>query len=589
LKIGNCQFYLVIFLSLLIAAFLALAGRCFYLQYLKGDYYYARCISQQQSCNPQRPRRGVILDCRGRVLAASNRVAVVFAEPRLIKEPKSTSSRLAPVVDMGAHEICKLIMESGNPGYVKVKTDADALQCSAAGRIYGVGVQYDWLRHYPMGRLASHAVGFTSTDNRGLDGIEFKYDKELTGSAAENIFFADVHRRPICLKERNGALIDGRGIILTLDAAIQQFARAELAKQRESYQAESAVAIVAEPKTGAILAMVSLPDFDPNDAGSADANSLRNRAITDQFEPGSIIKPVIVAIAVDSTAVGRYETIFCENGNYIGKGFGRIGEYRRGFGDLTISQILIESSNIGMAKIGQKLGKEKLHDGLKLFGFGQETGIELPGEAAGLLRPAHNWTGYSVTRIPFGQEISVTAIQLVQAFCIIANGGHLVWPHLVRAMVDDNGTVIKHRPATPAIGYIVKPEVAKWLVSDPLVGVINEGTGTRAKLDKWQAFGKSGTAQIARPAGGGYEENAYIASFVAGAPAEDPQVIVLVSIRRPNVRLGKGYTGGMVAAPVVAAILGKTLNYLQTRQPRLTPRDERSEFLPLRAQSSPSF
>jgi cell division protein FtsI/penicillin-binding protein 2 len=568
-----------VFLAILIAAFLGLAGRCFYLQHVHGDYYYSKCITQQQSYNPQKPRRGVILDCRGRMLAASNRVAVVFAEPRLIKEPKSTSSRLAPVLDVGAHVICKLIMESGNPGYAMIKTGASAQECSAAGRIYGVGVQYDWLRHYPMGRLAAHAVGFTSTDNRGLGGIEFKYDKELTGSAAQNIFFADVHRRPICLKERNGVLVDGHGIILTLDAAIQQFARAELVKQCESYQAESAVAIVAEPKTGAILAMVSLPDFDPDDIGSADANSLRNRAITDQFEPGSIIKPVAVAIAVDSAAVGRYETIFCENGNYVGRGFGRIGEYRRGFGDLTVSQILIESSNIGMAKIGQRLGKEKLYDGLKLFGFGSQTGIELPGEAEGLLRPAQRWTGYSVTRIPFGQEISVTAMQLVQAFCIIANGGHLIRPHLVRAMVDGNGQVIKVGPTAPPIGYIIKPEVAKWLVEGPLVGVVNEGTGTRAKLQKWQAFGKSGTAQIAKAEGGGYEEDAYIASFVAGAPAEDPQAIVLVSIRRPNVKLGKGYTGGTVAAPVAADILEKTLNYLQTRppgvrrasQPRLTP------------------
>jgi len=515
------------------------------------------------------------------VLAASNRIAVVFAEPRVLKEPKSTSNRLAPILDMGAHVICKSIMESRNPGYAKVKTGANAQECSAASRIYGVGVQYDWLRHYPMGSLVAHPVGFTSTDNRGLGGIELQYDKELTGSAAENIFFADVHRRPIRLKERNGTLVDGHGIILTLDAAVQQFARAELIKQYESYQAESAVAIVAEPKTGAILAMVSLPDFDPNDAGSADANSLRNRAITDQFEPGSIIKPVIVAIAVDSGTLGRHETIFCENGSYVGRGFGRIGEYRRGFGDLTVSQILIESSNIGMAKIGQRLGKERLYEGLKLFGFGKETGIELPGEAEGLLRPVQKWTGYSVTRIPFGQEISVTAIQLAQAFCIIANGGHLIRPHLVRAMVDDNGTLIKPRLTTPPIGYIVKPEVAKWLVSDPLVGVINEGTGTRAKLEKWQAFGKTGTAQIAqplpqvaglispRPRAGGYEEDAYIASFVAGAPAEDPQVIVLVSIRRPNVKLGKGYTGGMVAAPVAAAILEKTLNYLQTRQQRL--------------------
>jgi len=582
-------------LLLPIAAFFGLAGRCFYLQYFKGANYIGACVRQQRSCYPQRPRRGVILDRRGRVLAASNRIQMIFAEPRAIKDPRRTSSELAGLVDMGAHEICKLIMESKNPGFVKIKTDAEAEECLAASRIHGIAVQCDWLRHYPMGRLAAQTVGFTSADNRGLDGIEFQYDEELGGSPGQDIFLADVYRRPICLApigpwQAGGAgtsfaapqdTSNGCGIILTLDATIQQFARTELMKQCESYEAESGIAIMIEPKSGAILALVSLPDFDPSDARSADPNDLRNRAISDQFEPGSIIKPIIAAIALDAGVVNRQEKIFCENGDYRGKGFGKIGEYRRGFGDLTVREILVHSSNIGMAKIGQRLGKDRLYEGLKLFGFGKKMGIDLSGEAEGLLRPAEEWTGYSVTRIPFGQEISVTAIQLIRAFCILANGGRLVQPYLVKAVIDSEGKIVtgavlrkdrktgellRKRPSLcpGGIGYIVKPDVARWIVTEALTGVVNEGTGRRAKLEKYQVFGKSGTAQLAKADERGYAEGAYVASFVAGAPAEDPAVVVLVSIRKPNVKLGKGYTGGIVAAPVAAAILEKTLNYLES-------------------------
>ena len=540
-------------------AFLSLAWRCFYLQYFRSGHYYSASIKRQL----QKPQRGVILDCRGRVLAASNKIQTIFAEPRVIKEPKSTSTELAPIVDMGAHEICKLITESKNPGFAKIKVGAGANQCSAAGKIYGIGVQSDWRRHYPTGPLAAHIVGFTSLDNRGLDGIELQYNKELGGSVGQNIFFADASRRPIRLKQQNGVLTDGVGIILTIDATIQQFARAELLKQYESYEGESAAAIVAEPGTGAILALVSLPDFDPNGIRSADPNNFRNRAISDQFEPGSILKPIAAAIAIDAGVVGLDEKIFCEYGNYHGRGFGRIGEYgNHRFGDLTVREILTFSSNIGMAKIGQKLGKDRLHNGLKLFGFGRKTGLDLPGEVGGLLRPVQEWTGYSVTRMPFGQEISVTAIQLVRAFCILANGGHPVRPFLVKAMVDNDGRIIKLKRPLPPVGFVVKPEVAKWIVNDALTGVVNEGTGRKAALGEWQVFGKTGTANIASSDRRGYDDNAYVASFIAGAPAEEPEAIVLVSIQKPNVKLGKGYTGGTVAAPVAAAILEKTLNYL---------------------------
>jgi len=434
-----------------------------------------------------------------------------------------------------------------------------------------VGVQSDWQRYYPMGRLVPHILGFTSADNIGLEGVELKYDKDLSGSAGRNVFIADAFRRPIRLKEHLADVTDGVGIILTLDSTIQQFTRAELLEQYQNYRAESAVAIVAEPKTGAILAMVSLPDFDPEHFNTSDPNTLRNRAITDQFEPGSLIKPFVMSAALDDKVVNLTETIFCENGTYCGKGFGCISEYRNGFGDLTVRGILVNSSNIGMAKVGQRMGKDKLYAGLKLFGFGKETGIDLPGEAPGLLWPPQKWTGYSVTRIPFGQEITVTAIQLVRAFCILANGGSPVRMHVVKAVVDNEGNIVKLTRAVPPVGYCVDPKVAKWVVTEALTGVINEGTGKRAKLKKWQVFGKTGTANIAKSGERGYAEHEYIASFIAGAPVEDPAVVVLVSVRKPDMSLGKGYTGGAIAAPVAGKILEKTLTYLENNRPAALP------------------
>ncbi|MGD9110515.1 MAG: penicillin-binding protein 2, partial [Phycisphaerales bacterium] len=314
----------------------------------------------------------------------------------------------------------------------------------------------------------------------------------------------------------------------------------------------------------------SLPDFDPNNM-NGDPNCLRNRAVSDQFEPGSMLKPIAAAIALDTGIVNTYERIFCEDGSYSGKGFGRIGEYdNHKYGNLTVREILVKSSNIGMAKIGQRLKRQKLYNGLKLFGFGKKTGIDLPGEVPALLRPPGQWTGYSETRIPFGQEITVTAIQMVRAFCVLANGGHAVTPYVVKAVVDNEGNIIKLNRPSPPVGYVIKPEVAKWLVTDALVGVVNErdngGTGWRAKLDKWQVFGKTGTANIAKSDSRGYSNRDYIASFIAGAPAENPEIVVLVSVRKPNRSLGKGYTGGAVASPVAGKIIEKTLTYLQAQQ-----------------------
>jgi cell division protein FtsI/penicillin-binding protein 2 len=565
--------FVILIFTCLALVFVALAGRCLYLQYAKVEYYRDVSARQLQKLATESPQRGPILDCRGRVLAASSQTQTIFAEPRRISRPESVATALAPVLHIGAREIYETIIQSGNPGFARLKNQAEYEQCNTARSIdSGIGVQTDWQRCYPMGNLTSHVTGYASDDGRGLDGVELFYDEKLRGSSGCNIFYADKSRRTVRPKEIRSCVIDGCTVVLTIDAAIQEFARTELLKQYEAYEAESAVAIVAEPKTGAILAMVSLPDFDPSDR-LCDANFLRNRAITDQFEPGSMIKPVIVALALDAGLVNGHEQIFCENGSYSGKGFGRIGEYENHrYGNLTVREVLVKSSNIGMAKIGQRFTKQKLYEGMRLFGFGKKTGIDLPGEVSGLLRTPEKWTGYSLTRIPFGQEITITTIQMVRAFCILSNGGRAVTPHVVKAVVDADGNIIEFQDPTPPVGYIIKPETANWIVREPLVGVVNEkengGTGWRARLDKWQVYGKTGTANIPYSDRKGYSDEDYIASFIAGAPAEDPAIVVLVSIRKPNKHLGKGYTGGAVASPAAGRIIEKTLTYLERTQPR---------------------
>jgi cell division protein FtsI/penicillin-binding protein 2 len=565
---------IMVVMSLIIVAFFALAGRCFHLQYNLADHYAEKCVIQQRAYLPLEPQRGAILDTRGRVLAASGQIRTVFAEPRIIKDPKETATRLASILDMGAHDICRLIVDSQNPGYAVLKKGATVAECEAARKVHGIGIHYDWRRQYPTGRLAAHIVGFTSKDNHGLAGVEYAFDRDLRGRGARHTFLVDVHRRPLafCLgdeQDDNEMPIHGAGIILTLDATIQQFAREALYSQYRAFEAESAVAMVADPHTGEILAMVTLPDFDPAETAMTARKSpevFTNRLLTDQYEPGSILKPIVAAIALDTKVMNRYETIFCENGHYRGtyngKSFGHIGEYRRGFGDLTLREILMHSSNIGMAKIGQRLGPTRLYEGLTLFGFGRKVGLELPGEAEGLLRPPGRWTSYSVTRIPFGQEISVTGLQMLRAFCMLANGGRLIHPYMVKSLVRSDGMVVDMRPSMLRVGYVIKPDVARWVVQDAMTAVVNDpkGTGSRAKLAQWTVFGKTGTAQLAE--NGVYLDKAYVASFIAGAPASDPRVVVLISIRRPNVALKKGYTGGTVAAPVAATILEKTLTYL---------------------------
>jgi len=555
----------------LIAIMALLVCRILYLQSSQTDYYRQRSQKQRQSTVLHTSQRGLIVDRNNNMLAASNLVETVFAEPRLIRHNpelvKITAAKLQGILSLPGAKICDLIYNSRNPGYIALKTGITPNQRREITQtgLRGVAIQSNWQRYYPTGPLMSHVVGFTGKDNTGLAGLEFKYNEKLAAHAGTDVLIVDSGRKPIAARNASQTPDDGSSLILTIDSTIQQFVRKALLKQYNEFNAESATAIVMNPWTGAILAMVSIPDFDASEIASSKPRQRRNRALTDPFEPGSIFKPIVAALALDCGSITKEQVFFCENGNYHGKGFGSIGEWAgHKYGNMTVHDILVRSSNIGMAKIGQKLGRKKLYEGVKLFGFGRRTGIDLPGEDAGLVRNISKWDGYSVTRIPYGHEISVTSLQIITAYATIANGGCPVTPHLVRAVIDDRGQITEMNIPPRLSGHIIKPEIANWIAQKALVAVVNDkkGTGKNAAIEKWQVFGKTGTANISRQNTKGYDESNYVASFAGGAPADNPAIVALVSIRKPDKNLRKGYSGGRVAAPVFKEIVENTLNYL---------------------------
>jgi cell division protein FtsI/penicillin-binding protein 2 len=563
-----------VLITLLVAAFGLLGWRVYYLQHDCRDQYLQKARLPQHSTVIESPKRGDIFDRRSRVLAGSSKTEQLFAEPRAFKtndQILECSMQLQDILGVPGPDICRLIQESRNPGFVRLyeNLSADQRQEILKARLSGIGIQGIWQRSYPMGAVTSHLIGFVGAEQKGFGGIEQKYDADLQGTAGSDVLVVDVGRNPIRMDSGESRVVqNGYSLVLTIDTVIQDIVRKALQKQVKEYEAEYGLGVVMDPWTGEILAMVSLPDYDPmNFSEYADRKNdpLKNRVLADPYEPGSIFKPIAAAVGLNTGAIGYNEVIFCENGYFSRY---KISEYMNHvYGNLSIKMIIAKSSNIGMAKVGLKLGQKRLYDGLRLFGFGQPTGLDLPGEDAGIFRPTRQWDGWTVTRIPFGHAISVTAIQILRAYCIIANGGSAVAPHIVKAVVDDQGTIKRFIYPAPLTGYVIKPEVAKWIREEALVAVINEGTGDQAKLKDIQAFGKTGTANIALANRKGYDTANYVASFVGGAPPDKPEVMVLVSIGKPNRALGKGYSGGRVAAPVFKEVMEEILKYRHSQQP----------------------
>jgi len=590
----------MIFLVLLMLAMVGALGRCWYLQYYKCDYYRQRAARQQYKVIPQSPRRGLITDCKGRVLAISVPKPSVWLDPYLVEDKVQMAKDLARILDLDGDELFEQMEAGAERRFMRVKRWVSQKEAEELKELKAKGliVADEYQRQYPMGALASHVIGFTDIDGVGLEGIEKQYNKYLSGKAGELKLRSDIKRRPIRAEEEAEPVEDGQTVVLSLDAVIQRSVEEELSKTVRKFGAASGTAIVMDPRTGWVLALANWPNYAPANARSSDASRRRNQALTDPYEPGSTFKPFTAAAALEGGFVTLGQQIDCLEGPYSGKGFGTIQEYKNYFGVQSVADILIRSSNIGAAKLAQKMGSDYFYRMIEKFGFGRKTGIDLPGESEGIpgekvgkngekitlssqLKERYG-PGYTLTRVGYGQSIAITPIQLLRGFCCFANGGRLVKPQVAKGIVSE-GEVTEDfcKFSVPGLGEavaadehggcVIKTEIARRLVDEAMAGVVARegGTAHQAHLEKWQVFGKTGTANVPRKDRPGYEEHKWISSFVAGAPVKEPRVCVLVVIREPNRSLGFGYTGGAVAAPAVKEILEETLAYLSVDSDQL--------------------
>jgi cell division protein FtsI/penicillin-binding protein 2 len=557
----------------LLAIYVALAGRLVYIHLEKGKSLSVRADGQQQAYRPLVSVRGTIYDRRGRILAGTKIVPSLFGDPGMIDDPVGTADQAATLVGCGAERILnKLEQASEKDRFIWLRRDIpeEAAESILSLRrksklLEGLGIINEPKRVYTTGTVAGHILGAVGIDDKdgvsikGIEGVELYYDKILRGQDGCEQYVRDAAGRKIwLLKDKYKVPVNGGHIILSIDRVIQQFTQRILGEACEKFQSESGNAIVMDPKTGDILAMAVYPEVDPNNFGSTPPNTRRNRAITDPFEPGSIFKPFIASRALMLGVVHMDEPIYCHNGAYtVGP---RTLHDSHPLGTLMFQEIVSRSSNIGMAILGQRMGNAELYEAVNAFGFGHRTGIDLRGENGGIVLPFRRWTSYSTLSIPMGQEIACTSLQLITGYCALANDGKLLRPRLFRAAIDERGKLVDERKEPEVVGQAVPPEIARTMVQQVLRLTVTAGTGKKAAVPGYQVFGKTGTAQIARSKGKGFEENAYVGSFVGGAPSSNPMVVVEVNIRRPKRSIG--YYGGTVAAPAVQQILKAYFDYM---------------------------
>ncbi len=544
-----------IFLFFLLALALLLF-RLFYLQVVKCDFYYKIANEQHIVSTEVQPRRGAIFDRNMQILAVNINTDSVFANSRLIKDKEASAKTVAQVLKLDEKVVFDKL--SGGKGFVWLKRKISPQESAElkALKIKGIEFVEESKRVYPDKSLACHLLGAVNIDNNGLEGVEYNYNNYLKGRSGWLITTQDAKRKTLesyqyeCIPPTNGM-----NIVLTIDEIIQSIAERELYKAYEKHNAKAASIVVMDARTGAILALANLPNFDLNDLNKRQSESIRNRCINDFFEPGSIFKIVTASALLEEGLVRLYDKFFCENGEYkIGS---KVLHDVHPYGLLTFKEVIEKSSNIGTVKAASLLGPDKMYKYIKLFGFTGRTGIDLPGEVVGLNRPVEKWSRVSMNAIPMGQEVTVTAMQLATAMSVIANNGLYVKPRIVKEIITENGEVIKEFP--PSIARkVISPKTAVYM-RYILNGVVENGTGKKAKVDEFKVGGKTGTAQ--KIEGGTYSHSKFIASFIGFAPYEKPLLAVAVCVDEPH----PVYYGGDVSAPVFKSVVEETLKYLNTK------------------------
>jgi cell division protein FtsI (penicillin-binding protein 3) len=529
---------------------LAVGGRLVYLQIAQHDWLTVKAHAQQNGAIETSPIRGLILDRQGRELARSVDTDSFFAVPSEINDVSKTATLIASAVRLDADLLTAGVRKAQDEGrkfaWLARKLDPKEADAVRALKLDGVYSHKEPKRFYPNSQLAAHVLGFVGLDETGLGGIEQSFNEKIHGEAGKVFFETDAKRHPFESSEAPSRA--GQTIILTIDEVIQHRAEQVLSAAVTNTHAKSGTAIVLDPRTGEILALANAPAFDPNNATAASRQARVNGALENIYEPGSTFKIVAYSAAIEMGLVKPDDRIDCQMGSIMVAG--RLVHDHHPFGTLTIADALAKSSNVAAIKLGIRVGDASMYDYITRFGFGSRTGVELPGEAFGLVRPVHKWSPSSIGSIAMGQEVGVTPLQMVAAFGAIANGGLRLAPHLVREIRGTDGA-ISFRSA-PEQRMVLKPETAAAL-RGMLEDVTLKGTAKRAQLDGYTAAGKTGTAQ--KIVGKSYSRTKYIGSFVGFAPVENPAVVIIVVIDEP---VGS-YHGGDVAAPVFRDIAEQIL------------------------------
>ena len=549
-------------ISIIAAIFLVGFGiiflRAFQLQIVKKEHLEKRARLQYLKTIRINSKRGVIYDRNLKELAVSVEVPSIYAQPQRIKEPREVAGRLAKLLAVDRHSILKNIGSSKRFVWVKRQVLLTDEKKEEIRRLTssGIGMIKESRRFYPKGELAANLIGFAGIDSEGLEGVELYYDRYLKGSSMLIRTEKDAAGRTL-LFEDISARAEGMDVVLTIDGTIQYIVEKALKRAVEKAEAKAGVAIVMDPYTGEILAMANVPSFDPNNFTRYSPSYWRNRAITDAFEPGSIMKTFLLAAVLEEGLAERNDIFYCENGRYAVAN--TVFHDTKKYGWLSLKNIIKYSSNIGAIKLAERLGKERFYRYLKAFGFGDKTGVELPGEATGLVRSPQRWSAITLDTMAFGQGLSTTAIQLVNAVSAIANGGFLMKPLIVKYIRNHEGQIVK-RFDPVVVRRVISEETARK-VTNILISVTEKGgTGELAALGMGgiKVAGKTGTAQKPDLEKGGYADGKYIASFLGFVPARKPHLAIIIAIDEPK----KGFSGGEVAAPVFREVAKQALLYL---------------------------
>jgi cell division protein FtsI (penicillin-binding protein 3) len=532
---------------------LVVLARLGQLQISKHEEFVQLAQDRQQVTRPVVAPRGIIYDSHMDELASSVTVKTVAVEPRKIKDIAAAAGNLGRILGLNPEKLRQKMNDPARRAFLIVKRridPRDEARIEALG-IQGTYLQEDSMRVYPNRELACHVLGFVNMEGEPGGGVELQYDKELRGRQGQLSFNVDAHGRSFHGKVEK-APVQGRSLVLSLDKSIQYLVERELSAGVQQTQAASGTAIVMEPGSGRILALANYPNFNSNLYNEAAPGLWRNSAVSDLFEPGSTFKVVVAAAALQAGLTRPDELIDCQMGAItISR---HVFHDHKRYGLLTFSQVLENSSNVGAAKLGLRLGEQRLYDALREFGFGSKTGIDLPGEIVGLVRDCKDWSALSIGAISFGQEVGVTSLQILRAINVIANGGYLVRPTIVDQVIDANGDLFRVRQ--PDSRRVISTGAATAL-SEAFEGVVLRGTGGRAAIEGYRCAGKTGTAQ--KIVDGRYSATKYLASFVGFAPLPVPRITVLVQIDEPK---GTIY-GGDVAAPIFARIVQEALIQLK--------------------------